>query len=261
MITMDMIGKIRRLHFRQHKSVREIARSTGVSRNTVRTWLRQSGDEVPQYAARRTQPSIKLEPYVEWLQQAVAINARRPKARRRTAKALHAELQRQGYDGAYSRITDVLRGWRQEDGTADLHAFVPLTFELGEAFQFDWSEEGMVVGGVHDKVQVAHLKLCASRAFWLVAYPSQGHEMLFDVHTRSFHALGGVPRRGIYDPEFSQFTVAEMLEHEQPQLMPMPTPFDGYVDRSTVWRRAHCGLGTSLPVAVSRSHSGVLELP
>ena len=43
------------------------------------------------------------------------------------------------------------------------------------------------------------MKLCASRAFWLVAYPSQGHEMLFDAHTRSFTALGGVARRGIYD--------------------------------------------------------------
>jgi hypothetical protein len=33
------------------------------------------------------------------------------------------------------------------------------------------------------------LKLCASRAFWLVAYPTQSHEMLFDAHTRSFAAL------------------------------------------------------------------------
>ena len=32
-----------------------------------------------------------------------------------------------------------------------------------------------------------------------MAYPSQGHEMLFDAHTRSFAALGGVARRGIYD--------------------------------------------------------------
>jgi len=40
------------------------------------------------------------------------------------------------------------------------------------------------------------MKLCASRAFWLVAYPSQGHEMLSDAHTRSFAALGGVARRG-----------------------------------------------------------------
>lgn len=316
---MDLIGKIRRLHFRQNKSVRAIARSTGLSRNTIRTWLRQPGDEAPRYAARRAPFLIKLAPHVEWLKKAVAIDARRPKAQRRTAKALHAELRRQGYAGAYSRVTDLLRAWRQAEGADTLHAFVPLRFELGEAFQFDWSEETLVVGGIPYRAQVAHLKLCASRAFWLVAYPSQGHEMLFDAHTRSFAALGGVPQRGIFDnmktavdkvhpgkkrdvnarfqalcshylfdadfcnvasgwekgvveknvqdsrrriwieaqsliwhsfdelnawlalrcralwqeirhPEFSALTVAEMLEHEQSHLMPMPTPFDGYVD-------------------------------
>ena len=62
-----------------------------------------------------------------------------------------------------------------------------------------------MVGGIYRRMQVSHLKLCASRAFWLggwpraIAYPSQGHEMLFDAHTRSFTALGGIPRRGIYD--------------------------------------------------------------
>lgn len=50
-----------------------------------------------------------------------------------------------------------------------------LTFALGEAFQFDWGEESMV-GGIPYRVQVAHVKLCASRAFWLVVYPNQGHE-------------------------------------------------------------------------------------
>ena len=55
------------------------------------------------------------------------------------------------------------------------------------------------MGGVFYKLQVEHFRLCASRAFWLVASPSQGHEMLFDAHTRSFQALGGVTRRGIYD--------------------------------------------------------------
>jgi len=42
------------------------------------------------------------------------------------------------------------------------------------------------------------MKLCASRAFWLTAYPSQGHEMLFDAHARGFAALG-IARRGVYD--------------------------------------------------------------
>ena len=88
--------------------------------------------------------------------------------------------------------------WRAHEGKG-IKAFVPLKFDLGEAFQFDWSEEGLVVGGIYRRMQVSHMKLCASRAFWLVAYPSQGHEMLFDAHTRSFAALGGVARRGICD--------------------------------------------------------------
>ncbi len=46
------------------------------------------------------------------------------------------------------------------------------------------------------RLRVLHMKLCASRAFWLVAYPSPGQEMLFDAHTRSFAALCGIPRRG-----------------------------------------------------------------
>ena len=109
-----------------------------------------------------------------------------------------AQIKIEGYVGGYSQLTAFIRAWRGQEGKAP-HAFVPLSFELGEAFQFDWSEEGLVIGGIYRRMQVSHLKLCASRAFWLVAYPSQGHEMLFDAHTRSFTALGGIPRSGIYD--------------------------------------------------------------
>ena len=104
------------------------------------------------------------------------------------------------YQGGYTRLTDFIRHWRVQQGSLPSgKAYVPLAVELGEAFQFDWSEEGLVVGGIYRRLQVAHMKLCASRAVWLVAYPSQGHEMLFDAHTRGFAALDGVARRGIYD--------------------------------------------------------------
>ena len=78
-------------------------------------------------------------------------------------------------------------------------AFVPLSFDFVEAFHFDWSDEDMVVGGVFYYVQAAHLELCGSWAFWLMAHSSQGHKLLFDAHSRSFQALGGVTRLGIYD--------------------------------------------------------------
>jgi len=316
---MAMIGKVRRLHYRQQKSVREIARITSLSRNTVRKWLKAPVVGEPKY--RRDPRPGKLTAFHEALQQALKVDGHRPKRERRTAQALYAQIKAAGYPGGYSRVTDFIRAWRQGAGQAGAtSAFVPLTFAWGEAFQFDWSEEGLVVGGIYYRAQVAHMKLCASRAFWLVAYPSQGHEMLFDAHTRSFAALGGIARRGIYDnmktavdkvkkgkgrvvnarfavmcahylfdadfcnvasgwekgvveknvqdsrrriwieagqqrfgsfvevnawlgarcralwaeighPEHAQFSVAEMLDHERTHLMPMPAPFDGYVEK------------------------------
>ncbi len=193
---MDQIGWIRRLHRREHKSEREIARITGLSRNTVAKWLHGELVE-PKY--RRIGRPNKLAPYHEALQQTLATDAHRPKHERRTAKVLYAQIKARGYEGGYTRVTDYIRRWRVSAGAASNLAFVPLAFELGEAYQFDWSEEGLMVGGIYYRAQVAHMKLCASRAFWLVAYPSQGHEMLFDAHNRAFAALGGVARRGIYD--------------------------------------------------------------
>jgi transposase len=77
--------------------------------------------------------------------------------------------------------------------------FVPLVFQPGEAFQFDWSEDWANIGGERVKLQVAHIKLSHSRAFLVRAYPLQTHEMLFDAHWHAFRVFGGVPGRGIYD--------------------------------------------------------------
>ena len=56
-----------------------------------------------------------------------------------------------------------------------------------------------MINGVNTKLQMAHFKLCHSRAFTLRAYLQQTHEMLFDAHIHALTALGGVPERGIYD--------------------------------------------------------------
>ena len=318
MITMEMVGKNRRMHLRDKLSLHEITKRTGLSRNTIRRWLRNTKETAPPAYGRR-EGSCKLTAFHEALEQALKADALRTKHDRRTAKKLFAQIKLDGYTGGYSRVTDYIRAWRGREGKAP-HAFVPLKFDPGEAFQFDWSEEGLVVGGLYRRLQVSHLKLCASRAFWLVAYPSQGHEMLFDAHTRSFTALGGVPRRGIYDnmktavdrvnkgkgrvvnarfavmcahylfdadfcnvasgwekgiveknvqdsrrriwieaqnlqfdsftelntwlgercrslwhdlrhPEYKAFSVAEALEHERAEMMPMPAAFDGYVEQ------------------------------
>ena len=76
---------------------------------------------------------------------------------------------------------------------------MPLQFAPGEAFQFDWSEDWVKINGVSTKLQIAHFKLSYSRAYFMRAYLTQSHEMLFDAHYHAFMAFGGIPERGIYD--------------------------------------------------------------
>jgi hypothetical protein len=38
-----------------------------------------------------------------------------------------------------------------------LRAIVPLTFAHGEALQFDWSEEGLLIGDLFRRIQVSNM--------------------------------------------------------------------------------------------------------
>jgi len=97
---MDMIGRIRRLHSRKKKSEREIARITGLSRNTVAKWLHGQIDGPPKY--RRGEQANKLTVFHDALRLALKADARRPKHERRTARALYAEIKGAGYSGGYT---------------------------------------------------------------------------------------------------------------------------------------------------------------
>ena len=115
MITMEMIGKVRRMKLREQLSNSEIARRTGLSRNTVKKWLQAPGDQAPKY--QRGNSPTKLGAFEATLVQALEADARRPKHARRTARALFAQLQAQGYRGGYSRLTDFIRYWQMNAAT------------------------------------------------------------------------------------------------------------------------------------------------
>ena len=143
---MDMIGKVRRMKLRDQLSLSEIAKRTGLSRNTVKKWLKAPSEAVPKY--ERSSVEGKLTAFEPILHQALTADSHRPKQGRRSGRALFAQIQAQGYRGGYSAVTDYIRRWRVQSMASPTKAFVPLSFELGEAFQFDWSDEAMVVGGV-----------------------------------------------------------------------------------------------------------------
>jgi len=86
---MALLSVIRRWHFRDHLSIREIARRTGLSRNTIRKYLR-AGTVEPRFKVPE-RPS-KLDPFAERLSAWLKREMGRTRKQKRTMKQLHADL-------------------------------------------------------------------------------------------------------------------------------------------------------------------------
>ncbi|PAJ92247.1 helix-turn-helix domain-containing protein, partial [Burkholderia ubonensis] len=144
---MGILAKIRRMYFREKVPLREIARRTGLSRNTVRRWLRQTDAVEPKYP-KRVSPSV-IDDWAAQLTGWLRADSHRPKRDRRTARFMFEAIRAEGYAGSYGRVSAFVRRWHEEQAEAPRKkAFVPLAFEPGEAFQFDWSCEYAFVGGL-----------------------------------------------------------------------------------------------------------------
>ena len=197
---MAILSSIRRWHLRDQMPIREIARRTGLSRNTIKKYLVNKVVE-PKYPHRKT-PS-KLDDYAVKLSAWLKTESGKGRKQKRSVRQLYRDLVQLGYGGSYDRVAAFARCWKKAQQeltrTAGRGTYIPLTFAPGEAFQFDWSEDWAVIAGERTKLQIAQFKLSHSRAFFLRAYPLQTHEMLFDAHNHAFAAFGGVPARGIYD--------------------------------------------------------------
>jgi len=194
---VETIRKIRCAYRRDGKSIRQIARDFHLSRNTVKKALR--GDVTEFTYARTTQPLPKLGPYEDSLLARLATDAAKPHREQRTAIALFEELQREGFEGGYDSVRRYMQKWRERASPSRVTAYIPLSFDPGEAYQFDWSHELVELGGVLVKVKVAHFRLCYSRMTFCVAYHRESLEMALDAHIRAFEFFGGSCRRGIYD--------------------------------------------------------------
>ncbi|CAN5522030.1 hypothetical protein BH10PLA2_BH10PLA2_01210 [soil metagenome] len=103
---MALLSVIRRWHYRDHLSIREIAKRAGLSRNTVRKYLRSDTVE-PQFKVPE-RPS-KLDPFVERLTAWLRREMGRPRKQKRTIKQLYADLVSLGFDGSYGRVAAFAR--------------------------------------------------------------------------------------------------------------------------------------------------------
>ena len=199
MLIVETVVRIRREHA-GGKAIKAIARDLRLSRKVVRKAIRSP--EAAFNYQRKVQPLPRIGPYQDRLDALLEENEGRGRRDRLRMTRIHDLLVREGFDGSYDAVRRYAARWRaarRKDAGEGAPAFIPMTFQPGEAYQFDWSHEDVEIAGKPMRVKVAHMRLCDSRAPYVRAYPREGQEMLFDAHARAFAFFGGVPRRGIYD--------------------------------------------------------------
>lgn len=174
MLVVETIAKIRGAYFIQGKSIKQICRELRVSRNTVRKVVRSGVTEFSY--DRSTQPRPKIDPWRSDLDEMLAENAGQPKRQRLTLVRVYEELRNRGYDGSYDAVRRYAASWSKATREASAAAYVPLSFDPGEAYQFDWSHETVLIDGATVTVKVAHVRLSHSRMPFVRAYPRETQE-------------------------------------------------------------------------------------
>jgi transposase len=198
MLTVDTIAKVRRAYFVQKRKIKAIARDLKLARNTVREIVRAKEQTGRRYV-RKDQPRPRLGGHVAALEQLLSESASQPKRDRLTYLRMYGQLRQGGYAGGYDAVRRYGRAWAEREGERAVVAYVPLIFAPGEAYQFDWSQEIVVLAGVTTKAKVAQVRLCYSRMPIVRAYPRESQEMVFDAHEKAFQFFRGSCQRGIYD--------------------------------------------------------------
>ena len=197
MLVVETIAKIRRAYFAQKKPIKAICREFRLSRKVVRKVIRSEATEF--HYERGRQPLPRIDPWREELDAMLLVNEGKPARERLTLIRIFEELRGLGYEGGYDSVRRYTRGWRVARGAVTAEAYVPLSFAPGEAYQFDWSHEVVLINGVTVTVKLAHVRLCHSRMLFVRAYPRETQEMVFDAHNRAFAFFKGTCTRGIYD--------------------------------------------------------------
>src|SRR5271167_735730 len=197
MLIVETIAKIRRLFFAQGMPIKAICRELRLSRKVVRKVIRSKATEF--HYEREAQPLPKIGPWSDKLDQLLLANEAKVARERLTLIRLFEELCGLGYDGGYDAVRRYARRWAKGRGQSMAAAYVPLSFAPGEAYQFDWSHEVVLLSRVTVTVKAAHVRLCHSRMLFVRVYPRETQEMVFDAHDRAFAFFKGACMRGIYD--------------------------------------------------------------
>jgi transposase len=198
MTTVEEIEQIRIMRYVQKLSYREISERVKRSRNTIKKIIKSDAKEL-KYERKKIYAPVreKIEDIIREQLEKDRNNKRKYQC---SATRMHdLIINEHKIKCGYRTVARLVKKLRAELKLKSQEAFIPLCFQAGDAYQFDWGDIEVIYQGSNRKVYFAALQLCHSRVFYVRAYFSQKQELLLDAHNRAFQYFNGCCTRGIYD--------------------------------------------------------------
>ena len=187
--------RIRRGYHLEHKSIRQLAKEEGRSRDTIRSAL--ALDPPTPYHLSQPKPAPVMDSYRSRIEGLFRQNEQLPLKQRYTARRIFEVIRDEGYQGSESNVRHVVACLKKAKDIPEV--FVPLEFDPGQDAQVDWGEAWAEVASRRQKVQLFIMRLCYSHRTFAMVFPTQRQESFFWGHVQAFHHFGGVPHRISYD--------------------------------------------------------------
>ena len=197
MIRVSQYEYMRTAHRVYGKSIREIARETGHSRNTVKKVLR---GEYQESSERKGRDYPVLGDHLLTIGEWIKADKEMPKKQRHTARRIYHRLKNEcGYTGSESAVRRYVREIRLLEGLGKQDAFIPLNPAMGQEAEIDWGTAKAVIGGQDTTIKFFCMRSKYSGKHFVRCYPNERQEMFFDGHISGFQFFGGVFPVLIYD--------------------------------------------------------------
>jgi transposase len=197
MLKVDQYGYVRTAHRVYGKKIKQIARETGHSKNTVKKVLRE---EYSGYKPRISQPYPVLGPYLNIIDRWLMDDKQQPKKQRHTAVRIYNRLkQEHGFQGAEITVRKYVREAKLRLGVNTHQVFIPSDPELGIEAEVDWGRCVAIIDGVKTSLKHFCMRSKYSGKHFVQCYPCERQQALFDAHIQAFDFFGGVFPVLIYD--------------------------------------------------------------
>ena len=166
---MSQYDYIRTAHRVYGKSIKQISRETGHSRNTIRRVLK---GEHSNYKNRKQQPFPVLGPYLTVIDRWLKEDTDCPPKQRHTATRIAQRLKNEhGYTGGFSTVCRYVREAKLRIGIGKQRAFIPLEIEnIGEA-EVDWGTADAILDGIQIRVKFFCMRSKYSGKHFVRLYP------------------------------------------------------------------------------------------